>query len=117
MDSKLKNAQLILEGLATEDFTKISRGADKLIQLSRTEEWFMLKTPRYELHSNEFRKAAETLAHKARDKDLNGAALAYGDLTMTCLRCHQYVRAVRDVRRNVPPAEALGVARSRRVGE
>ncbi len=108
MVSKLKSAQAILEGLAMKDFTKITRSADKLIDLSRTEEWFLLKTPRYELHSNEFRRAAEKIVRKARDKNLDGAALAYFDMTMSCLRCHEYVREVRDARGNRPPAERLG---------
>lgn len=98
MAEKLKNSQAILEGLATANFNKISAGAEELIQISRAAEWMVLKTPRYELHSDEFRRAAETLARKSRSKNLDGAALAYFDLTMSCLRCHQYVREVRDAR-------------------
>ncbi len=98
MLKKLKNAQLVLEGLALKDFPRISSAAEELIQISRTEEWAVFKTPRYELHSNEFRRAAEAIIQKAQDKNLDGAALAYFDLTRTCLRCHQYVREVRDAR-------------------
>jgi hypothetical protein len=113
MVSKLKSAQLVLEGLAMKDFDKITRSGDKLVQLSRTEEWFMMKTPRYEVHSNEFRRAVEKMVQKARDKNLDGAALAYFDMTMSCLRCHEYVREVRDARRNVPPPERLRAERER----
>jgi hypothetical protein len=109
MVGKLKSAQALLEGLAMNDFTKITRSAEKLIDLSRSEEWFLLKTPRYELHSNEFRRAAEKIVRKSREKNLDGAALAYFDMTMSCLRCHEYVREVRDARRNLPPANELGV--------
>jgi hypothetical protein len=111
MASKLKNSQRLLEGLALADFTKISRSAEELIQLSKTAEWMVLKTPRYELHSNEFRRAAETVLRKARAKNLDGAALAYFDMTMSCLRCHQYVREQRDTR--LPIIEPTGLATNR----
>ncbi len=106
MAAKLKNAQLLLEGMALSDFAKITRSAEELIQLSKTADWFALKTPRFELHSNEFRRAAEVIVQKAKDKNLDGVALAYLDMTMTCIRCHQYVREVRDARGpgSAPPA-------------
>jgi cytochrome c556 len=80
------------------DFAKISRSAEKLVQLTRTEEWMVYKTPRYEVHSNEFRRAAEMILQKSEKKNLDGVAYAYLDLTMTCVRCHQYVREVKDAR-------------------
>jgi hypothetical protein len=102
MGQKLKSAQLLLAGLAVADFAKISSSADELIQLTKTEEWVVIKTPRYEVHSNEFRRAAETIVRKARGKNLDGAALAYFDMTMSCLRCHQYVRDLREARAPMP---------------
>jgi len=114
MASKLKNSQRLLEGLAMADFPKISRSAEELIQLSKTAEWMVLKTPRYEVHSNEFRRAAETVLRKARAKNLDGAALAYFDMTMSCLRCHQYVREQRDAR--LPVTQPVRLARSKRGG-
>jgi hypothetical protein len=98
MFEKLNSSKLLLEGIALSDFNKISRSADNLIQLSKTAEWFVYKTPRYELHSNEFRRAAETIVQKAKDKNLDGATLAYFDMIMGCVRCHRYVREVRDAR-------------------
>jgi hypothetical protein len=110
MISKLKNSQSVLEGLALGDFTRISRSADELIRISKTAEWSVRKTARYELYSNEFRRAAETIVEKARDKNLDGAALAYFDMTMTCLRCHRYIREERDARRPLPVDPAVRVA-------
>jgi hypothetical protein len=102
MVEKLDNSKLVLEGIALGDFKKITRSAETLIQLSKTAEWFVYKTPRYELYSNEFRRAAESMAQKAKDKNLDGATLAYFELTMACVRCHQYVREVRDAKAPVP---------------
>jgi hypothetical protein len=98
MAEKLKSSQLLLEGLALSDFDKITKSAERLIQLTKTEEWMVHKTPRYEVHSNEFRRAAEVIVQKAQAKNIDGVAYAYLDLTMTCVRCHQYVREVRDAR-------------------
>lgn len=98
MIEKLDNSKKLLEGIATSDFNKISSSAERLIQLSKTAEWFVHKTPRYEVHSNEFRRAAEGIIQKSKEKNLDGVTLAYFDLTMQCVRCHQYVREVRDAR-------------------
>src|SRR5688500_8730745 len=102
MVEKLNHSKNLLEGIALGDFTKINRSAENLIQISKTAEWFVYKTPRYELHSNEFRRAAENIVQKAGAKNLDGVTLAYFDLTMTCVRCHEYVREVRDARAKTP---------------
>jgi hypothetical protein len=47
------------------------------------------------VHSNEFRRIADDLVKSAKDKNLDGAALNYIELTMTCAKCHKYVREVR----------------------
>jgi cytochrome c556 len=98
MAKKLKSAQAILEGVVMADYKKISKNAEELIQISKTAEWQMIKRPRYEMFSNEFRRAAENLIQKSADKNIDGAALAYMEMTLTCVRCHQYVRDVRDVK-------------------
>ncbi|MFO0865072.1 MAG: hypothetical protein U0744_10555 [Gemmataceae bacterium] len=108
MADKLRFSQRILEGIALADYTKITQSAEELIQLSRTAEWFAIKTPRYELNSNEFRRAAEGLIAKAKTKNLDGVVLAYQELTMSCVRCHEYVREVRDARLPLPEPNAIG---------
>jgi len=96
MQEKLKNSQKVLEGIALGDYDKITRSAEELIQLTKLEEWHVIKTPRYEMHSNEFCRAAELVIQKAKAKNLDGVTLAYFELTMSCVRCHQYVREVKD---------------------
>jgi hypothetical protein len=105
MLDKLQTSQKLLEAIATADFKKVGDHADQLSQLANQAEWMAYKTPRYELHSNEFRRAAETISRKAKDKNIDGVTLAYMDLTMSCVRCHQHVREVRDaaLRTPLPP--------------
>ena len=95
MKKKLKCSQSILEGVALNDFDKIADNADQLIAISQKAEWVVVKTPQYELFSNQFRKDAESLVKNAKAKNLDGAALDYVDLTMTCVKCHKYVRETR----------------------
>ena len=49
-----------------------------------------------------FRRSAETMARRARERNLDGATLAYLDLTMTCVKCHQTTRDRTDVRLDLP---------------
>ncbi len=100
MKKKLKCSQGVLEGIALNDFGKIADNADELITISQQAEWVVVKTPQYEVFSNRFRRNAESLVKDAKAKNLDGAALDYVDLTMTCVKCHKYVRETRRVRRD-----------------
>src|SRR5712671_6137028 len=56
MRRKLEYSQKVLEGLTTNDFDMIRKSADGLMLVSKSVEWRVLKSPEYELHSNEFRR-------------------------------------------------------------
>jgi hypothetical protein len=96
MHKKLTASQGVLEGIALNDFKKIAARADELLTISKQAEWKVLKTPKYELFSNEFQRAAEGLGQSARDKNTDAAALNYVELTLTCVKCHKHVRETRD---------------------
>jgi hypothetical protein len=98
MRKKLEHAQKLLEGIALNDFEKIDRAGEGLMVISKAAEWKVLKTPQYEVHGNDFRRAVESLLEKAKEKNLEGAALAYVDLTLSCVKCHKYVRDTRTTR-------------------
>jgi hypothetical protein len=98
MQRKLQASQKILEGVAINDFDKIAKNAEELLTVSKLAEWRVLKTPRYDLFSGELQRTAETLIKNAKDKNLDAASLNYVDLTLTCVKCHKYVREVRMVR-------------------
>jgi hypothetical protein len=98
MRKKLGHAQKVLEGIALNDFDMILNHADALMQLTKEIEWRVIKTPRYEVQSNEFRRSVESLQEKATQKNLDGAALGYVELTLSCVKCHKYVREVRMTR-------------------
>ena len=92
MQRKLAHAQKVLEGLALNDFDKIKSNADDLNQCAQEAGWKLVKTARYELYSNDFVRHLEGLQKAAKAKNTDAAALAYVEVTLTCVKCHQYVR-------------------------
>src|SRR5260370_42213604 len=94
MRKKLQSAQKLLEGLALEDYDKITKHADELMDISKAVEWHVHKTPQYEVRSNEFRRALDGLLEKAKDKNLDGVSLSYVEMTLSCVKCHKYVRKI-----------------------
>jgi hypothetical protein len=95
MRDKLKNSQGVLEGVTLGDFDKIIEHGDKLLTLSKDMKWKVVQTPRYEIYSNQFRRSVEDLIDKAKEKNLDGAALSYMEVTLSCVKCHKYMREVR----------------------
>jgi cytochrome c556 len=93
MVAKLKEAQTLLEGLALNDPAKVQKSAEELLRISKQAQFRKaLNTAKYELHANSFQRSAETVIEKAKAKNIDGATLAYLDMTMTCVRCHQHTR-------------------------
>ena len=96
MQRKRQLSHDVFDALVLKKFKRIAKSANSLGYLTRAEEWQVRKTPRYLQYSTEFQEAAEKLANKARDRDLDGATLAFADMTRCCVRCHEYIRTSRD---------------------
>ena len=94
MRAKLGHAQHVMEGLALADYDLIERGAHDLALASQASSWQVLQTEDYARQSREFRRACESLRVAAKDKNLDGAALAWMEVTLKCIQCHKYVRDV-----------------------
>ncbi len=92
MRAKLVHSQDVLEGLATEDFDLIEKGAQGLALASLDSNWQVLQTEDYVRQSAEFRRACGTLRDAAKAKNLDGATVAWMDVTLKCVQCHKYVR-------------------------
>ena len=97
MRQKLDFSKLILEGLTVEDYQKIAKGAKALGVLSEAAEWEVPTIPNateYVYLTREFQRLSDEMAQKARQKNIDGATLAYLSLTMNCVNCHKYVRGI-----------------------
>lgn len=96
MRAKLAHSQDVLEGLAIEDFALIDKGAQQLSLASEDASWQVLQTEDYARQSAEFRRSCDSLRKAAKDENLDGAALAWMEVTMKCVQCHKYVRDQQD---------------------
>lgn len=92
MARKLNHTRDIVAGLATENYDAISKNAQKLMTLSHEADWKVIQTTTYLDMSGEFRESAERLRDSALEKNIDGATLAYFEVTLNCVRCHKYVR-------------------------
>lgn len=102
MRAKLDASQKILEGLVTEDFDLMREASNRISVMGRRAEWNAIKTPDYVQQTTDFQRAAQRLAEAAKEKSLDGASLAYLQLTLSCVNCHKYVRGVK-IAQNEPP--------------
>jgi len=92
MKKKMEYSQEILAGLATEDFDAVAKNARSMNALGQLEKWLRANTPEYRTQLKVFRRANENLIERAEEKNLDGAALAYVQLTLSCVNCHKVVR-------------------------
>ena len=92
MRQKLKASNRIMEGLCVDDLKLVDSGAEILHRMSDAEQWRASNDVMYLNHSREFRKRVEGLRKQAQAGNSDGAALAWMEVTMSCLRCHKWVR-------------------------
>ena len=102
MDDKLEYSQQLLEAIVFEDFQTVARIADELHLLSELSSWGVIRSPEYTRRSLEFQQVANRVADVAEERNLDGLALGYVELTLQCFQCHRYMREVRRVEQEAP---------------
>jgi cytochrome c556 len=109
MAAKLKLTQQVLEGIAVNDFNKVDTAADELTRLSRATAFLdAYKGEEYRFQMTTFKKAVTAVGMKAKDKNMDGVMVAYNDLTLSCVKCHQGMRDNKYDARLVPPGPVRG---------
>ena len=93
MKKKLEFTEKILAGLASEDYDNIGKNARLMNTMSHLEKWVRGNTPEYRTQLKIFQNANDHLIRMADEKNLDGAALAYVQMTLSCVNCHKVVRA------------------------
>lgn len=93
MRKKLAASEKVLEGLAVEDFDMIAEGAKQLKVTAGAAEFMAFNDAEYVEHADDFRRIINKLAVAAKEKRLDGATLAFLDVTMSCVECHKHVRS------------------------
>lgn len=92
MRQKVAYSQQVLVGITLEDYGLIVNNAKKLVELSNKTNWYSRQVPEYELFLNEFRRNAQELMKAGEHKNLDAASVAYGQMTMSCISCHKFIR-------------------------
>ncbi len=91
MEKKLQLSKEILAAIVLEDFPKMSTNADALLELAKTQ-WVRNEAPEYRAQLKDFWLVLEGLKTAADDKNAEGATLAYVQMTLSCVKCHKYLR-------------------------
>jgi hypothetical protein len=92
MRQKLTASQNILAGLTTGDFSEIEKNAQAMLVVGYLEKWVRADAPGYQKMMKDFEYANKSLTLSAREKNLDGATLAFMQLTVSCVHCHKIVR-------------------------
>ncbi len=92
MRLKLEPAKGALEGIALADFNMIAKHAGAIRNLMLDESWMVIQSEDYRRQSNEFRAIVEQLQKAAEDKNVDRATLAYVQMTIRCVQCHESLR-------------------------
>jgi len=92
MQSKAGLSQQVLQGLTEENFDKISRAAVLMNVLSYFEGRERSEDPDYKRYLSQFNSANRELVRMSNSKNLEGATLAFNQLTVSCVSCHRTLR-------------------------
>jgi cytochrome c556 len=92
MKRKLELSQDVLEGLALADYEKIGDSARTMQRLNAIENFVRGRNEAYRAQLEIFRYANESLIKNADKQNLDGAALAFNQMTLSCVNCHKQLR-------------------------
>lgn len=91
MREKLEYSQGLLEAMVLIDYETVERLANELIRVSEFSVWSTLQEPEYLRYASDFRERAAVLIQEAQAGDVDGIALSYIEMTLTCVRCHRFL--------------------------
>ena len=92
MKQKLTYAQEMLNGLAVEDFELLTKNALAMQALDKIEFFVRQKPEGYRTQLKTFQFSVNELVRNAEDKNLDGATLAFTQMTISCVNCHKELR-------------------------
>jgi len=92
MRMKLEYSQKILEGVTKGDFALIEDNATKMRGLNRFERFVRGRWEGYAEQLQTFQQANDELIKQARKNNVEGATLAFTQMTISCVTCHKKLR-------------------------
>jgi cytochrome c556 len=95
MKAKAGYAHRLLDAVVMADLETARDQAFRLKAVAETADWNVLDTEEYAQATEAFIDATDNLLQAASSRKSEAAALAYVEVTLSCVHCHQYVRAHR----------------------
>ena len=103
MQKKREHAHAVLDALTAGDSDALKREATALVRLAERPLFLTdqkgpepkYKTEEYRFQVEAFKHAADDLLAAAKAKNMDRAALAYSDITRTCVKCHAHFRGIK----------------------
>jgi hypothetical protein len=92
MEKKLEYSQNILAGIANADYDLIVKNAESMRSLSKIEGFIRRQTPGYRTQLRIFEDATDEIIRQANRDNVDGAALAFTQMTISCVNCHKHLR-------------------------
>jgi hypothetical protein len=92
MRMKLEYSQRILEGVTKADFAMIEDNAAKMRGLNRFERFVRGRWEGYTGQLQAFQDANDEMIKQARKSNVEGATLAFTQMTISCVACHKKLR-------------------------
>ena len=92
MAQKIELSKKILESLTKEDFNALEADAKQLRTLGRIEGFVRRQDTTYSRYQQQFDSALLDVANQARNHNVEGATLAFNQLTTSCVVCHKRLR-------------------------
>ncbi|MBP9706368.1 MAG: hypothetical protein KBD78_01925 [Oligoflexales bacterium] len=97
MQEKLLSAQSLVRDLALEDHIGIIRDGEKLLMIAKAGSWYQTESEDYLRYYHNFREAVQFLVDSAKAKNIEGEAMGYIRVTLSCMQCHNFVRSGRKI--------------------
>jgi cytochrome c556 len=80
--------------LAVGDLQSVQEKAEQMRVVSRVEGWVRNRKPGYREQFQAFEFANAEILRNAKADNLDGAAIGFQQLTITCVSCHKILRDV-----------------------
>lgn len=97
MQRKLTGSQAVLAGLLKGDLNQVGTAAADLHEIARTPTPDREDDAVYRHFNVEFQRLTEKLQRVAAGGNVDAATYVHGQLTSTCISCHQHVRDVKPI--------------------
>ena len=94
MDQKMRLSSKALQSLAVGDFDEMAASAEFMLGLNKIESFWRRgkAVGEYRAQLDQFALANRRLIRAARKENIEAATLAFNQLTVSCVSCHQHLR-------------------------